>query len=103
MDDEPVNVKDMKFVIDTAEGKLHGNTGCNIFNGKMELDMETPNSISFQAIGMTRKACPDQNYETRLIVALEDACRAKPISPERVVLLNSQGKAVIQLLRTSDK
>lgn len=102
IDDEPVNVEGMKLVIDTTEGKIHGNTGCNIINGSLELDMETPNSISFQKIGMTRRACPQPNYEMQLIVALEDACRAKPISKDKVVLLNSQKQSVIQLERTSD-
>jgi len=103
IDDEPVHVVGMKLVIDTTEGKIHGNTGCNIINGSLELDMETANSISFQSIAVTRRACPEPNYETRLIVALEDACRAKPISKDKVVLLDSQKKSVLQLERTSDK
>lgn len=103
INDEPVNVPDMKLVIDVDEGKLHGNTGCNILNGTLETDMDAANSISFQAIATTRMACPDINYETRLIVALEEASKAKPISEKRVVFLNAQGESVLQLERTSDK
>lgn len=103
IDEEPVDVPGMKIVIDVDEGKLHGNTGCNIINGTLETDMDAANSISFQAIGMTRRACPDsQRYETPFVVALEEAAYARPISPEKVLLMNSQGNVVLELVRTSD-
>ncbi|MDD6227791.1 MAG: META domain-containing protein [Bacteroidales bacterium] len=103
IDDNKLDVPDMKLVIDVDEGKLHGNTGCNILNGTMEIDMEEANSISFNAIGMTRMACPDMNYETALIVALEEASTARPVSRDEVLLFDSQGKQVLSLRRTTDK
>ena len=96
---DPIDVKGMNLVIDVDEGKIHGNTGCNIMNGKVETDLDTPNSISFSAIATTRMACPDLESETRLIVALEDACKAKALSPERVVLLGSDGSPVVEIVR----
>lgn len=103
INDEPIDNPDMKLVIDIDEGKIHGNTGCNILNGTIETDMEAANSISMQNIVTTRMACKDPNYETRLLVALEDASTAKPVSPKVVVFLNPQGESVLQLERTSDK
>lgn len=103
IDGQSVNVPDMKLVIDVDEGKLHGNTGCNIINGNLETDMEAANSISFQGIAMTRMACPDGNYETQFVMALEEASKAKPLQNNRVALLNSEGKTVLVLERTSDK
>ena len=103
IDGEAVNVADMKLVIDVDEGKILGNTGCNILNGSLETDMDAANSISFQKIGLTRMACPDQNYETQLLVALEDASKAKPMLEGRVELLNNLGKTVLVMERTSDK
>lgn len=100
---QEIDVPDMKIVIDVDEGKIHGNTGCNIFNGSLETDMDAANSISFQRIGLTRMACPDPNYETQLVVALEDASKAKPLKEGRVALLNNQGTTVLLLERTSDK
>lgn len=96
---ESVNVEGMNIVIDVDEGKVHGETGCNLLNGTLETDMETANSISFQAIGITRMACPDMNWETPLVVALEDAAFAKPVSASRVLLLDNQRKVVLQLDR----
>ena len=100
---QPVDVPDMKLVIDVDEGKLHGNTGCNIINGTLETDMDAANSISFQGIAMTRMACPDPNYETQLIVAIEEATKAKQLQGNKAALLNSDNKTVLLLERTSDK
>lgn len=103
IDGEEIDIPDMKLVIDVDEGKIHGNTGCNILNGSLETDMDAANSISFQKIGLTRMACPTPNYETQLLVALEDASKAKPLQQERVELLNNLGKVVLVMERTSDK
>jgi len=103
IDGTAVNVPDMKMVIDVDEGRVHGNTGCNIMNGSLETDMDAANSISFQQIALTRMACPDQNYETQLVVALEEASKAKPLKEGKVALLNNQGETVLLLERTSDK
>ena len=100
---ESVNVPKMKLVIDVEEGKLHGNTGCNVINGSLEINMESANSISFQAIAKTLMLCPDENYETQLLVALEEAMKAKPLKGGKVELLDSQDKPVLVLERTSDK
>lgn len=93
--DEP----DMNLVIDVDEGKLHGNTGCNILNGAMEIDMEKANSINFSSIITTRMMCPPGNHETELLVALEDTSTAKPVSKTSVLMLDSQGKEVLRLVR----
>lgn len=101
--DEKIDVPDMKLVIDVDEGKLHGNTGCNILNGRMEINMDEANSISFNAIGMTQMACPDMNYETALIVALEEASHARPVSPTEVLLFDNSGKQVLSLVRAASR
>lgn len=97
----PIDNPDMQLVIDVDEGKIHGNTGCNILNGAMETDMDTANSISFNAIATTRMACPPPNHETEMIVALEEAVSARPVSPTEVIFLNNQGKTVMKLTRVS--
>lgn len=100
INDRAVNVPDMKLVIDVDEGKLHGNTGCNILNGDVEIDMDQANCISFSGIATTRMACPDLDYETALIVALEEVSAAKPVSLNEVILYDSQHKEVLRLRRT---
>lgn len=94
-----VDNPDVQLVIDVDEGKIHGNTGCNILNGAMEVDMDAANSISFSSIGTTRMACPPDSYQTELIVALEEASSAKPVSATEVLLFDSQGNQVLHLIR----
>lgn len=99
IEDEPVDNPEMRLVIDVEGGKIHGNTGCNILNGTMDIDMETANTLSFQDIVTTRMACPDATEQTRMIVALEDAAHAKPLDSNRVLLLNLLRKPVLTLKR----
>ena len=103
IDEEAIDNPDMKLVIDVNEGYVHGNTGCNILNGKLEIDMYSPNSISFSGFALTRMACPEGSMETPFIVALEAASYARPISPEKVLMLDDQHRVVLELARTSDK
>lgn len=100
---EKVDVPNMKLVIDVDEGKLHGNTGCNVINGTLETNMESANSISFQAIAKTMMLCPDDKYETQLLVALEEAMKAQPLKGGKVELFDGMGKSVLILQRSSDK
>lgn len=100
---EKVNIEKMKLVIDVEEGKIHGNTGCNVINGSLEINMKSANSISFEAISKTLMLCPDENYETQLLVALEEAMKAQPLKGGKVELLDSRNKPVLLLERTSDK
>ncbi|MBD5348690.1 MAG: META domain-containing protein [Bacteroides sp.] len=97
-----VNDPDMKMVIDIDEGKLHGNTGCNIMNGEISIDMNQPNSISFSNIITTRMACKENSHETDLLVALEEVSAARPTSGNAVILYDARHKAVLTLERTTD-
>lgn len=97
--DEQVDNPDMKLVIDVDEGKLHGNTGCNIINGTMEIDIARANSISFSGIITTRMACREPENETRFIVALEEASSAKALADGTVILVNSNNQVVLTLKR----
>lgn len=99
IEEEPINNPEMRLVIDIDEGKIHGNTGCNILNGTMDIDMETANTLSFQDIVTTKMSCPNATDQTRMIVALEDAAHAKPVDADHVLLLNLLRKPVLTLKR----
>lgn len=101
IDGEKVNIKGMKVALDVDEKKIHGNTGCNIINGELETDMDAANSISFSKIGMTRMACPDSGWETRMTMALEEAVTAKKVSADEIEFIGSNGKQVMLLKKTS--
>ncbi len=99
--DTPVDDPEMKLVIDVDEGRIHGNTGCNILNGSFEIDMERANSISFSSLATTRRACPNPERQTALLVALEDAVSARPVDKETVRFINASGATVLTLQRTN--
>ncbi|MDE7345300.1 MAG: META domain-containing protein [Muribaculaceae bacterium] len=101
IDGENVNINGMKVALDVEEKRLHGNTGCNIINGELETDMDAANSISFSKIGMTRMACPDSGWETRMMMALEEAVTAKKVSSNEIEFIGSNGKQVMLLKKTS--
>lgn len=96
------NVAGMKLVVDIDEGKVHGSTGCNVFNGSLEADMDTPNSISFGDLVATLAACENATAETDLFVALEETVHAKLVSKDRVIFYDSAGKNVLELQRSSE-
>lgn len=99
IDDKAIANPDMKLVLDVDEQRLHGNTGCNIVNGRFETDMEAPNSVSFSALATTKRSCPDLEDEMQLIVALEEASSARMISANTVYFFNSSGERVLVLNR----
>ncbi len=101
IDGEAVDIKDMKIALDVDEKKMHGNTGCNIINGELETDMDAANSISFSKIAMTRMACPNSGWETRMTMALEEAVTAEKINADEIAFLGSNGKQVMLLKKTS--
>lgn len=100
---EPVEIDSMKLVFDVDEHKVHGNTGCNVLNGRFETDLDEPNTFSFEAIAVTMMMCPQMQYQTAMLVALEEASRAKPIDKDRVQLLSGSGEVVMTLERAADK
>lgn len=102
LEGKPVSDPDLKLVIDIDEGKIHGDTGCNVLNGAIDIDMEQPNSISFHSVAVTLRMCAEANYETTFLVALEEASAARPISEKEVAFFNSEGKEVMRLTRTTE-
>lgn len=96
------NNPDIVLVFDIPEQKLHGNTGCNILNGQISIDMGEHNSITLQNLMTTKMACPDGASETALLVALEEVMYARPINANECQLIDGQGDAVLTLSRTND-
>lgn len=101
IDGEKVDIDGMKIALDVDEKRMHGNTGCNIINGELETDMDTANSISFSKIAMTKMACPNSGWETRMTMALEEAITAKQINQDEIEFIGSNDQQVMLLKRSS--
>ena len=85
--------------IDIDQHRIHGNTGCNYFNGDIYLDHRIGNAVDFSNLGITRMACPHAAQESAMLVALEQAYTAMPQGHDRVVILDDQGIAQLTLSR----
>ena len=100
INDENIHNSKAKLIIDIQEGKLHGNSGCNIINGKILLDPKKDNSIQFERIISTRKACSDMQTETALLVALEEVEYYKKDNHNKIEMFDNKGHKVLVLKRT---
>lgn len=89
---------EMLLLIDIPEGKLHGNTGCNVINGVLSEDPDKVSSIQFQNIVSTQAACEDQARETALVIALEEVETARRGHDRGAVLLDKNGKTLLVLV-----
>lgn len=99
IDSERNRNEGVELVIDIPEGRIHGNTGCNILNGSLFIDPDRSNSIQFMEISTTRAACPDGAVETAFLVALEEVVSAYAEGTSAVVMVDSRGHEVLRLLR----
>lgn len=92
VDDDEANI-----FFDIAELKVHGNTGCNYFNGSIYIDPSAHRSISFGEMGVTRMACPKSAQETAMLVALEQTTACINGKHDTAILLDASGKKVMTL------
>ena len=53
-----VTGREATFMLDSKSGKVAGTTGCNRYNGNVELDLEQQ-TLTFGPLMTTRMACPD--------------------------------------------
>lgn len=94
-----INDDEANIFIDLGEMKVHGNTGCNYFNGEIYIDPSKSNSVEFGKMGLTRMACPKFEQEQAMMLALEETTSAVRTDNGRVRLLKADGTPVILLER----
>lgn len=97
IDGNPVDDEECNIFFDIAEGKVHGNTGCNYFNGDIYINSDRSNALELSNMGVTRMACPKTAQETAMLVALEQTASAIQGSDHQVMLLDKNGKKLITL------
>lgn len=83
---------------DVSELKIHGNTGCNYFNGDLYLDHRIGNAIDISNMTVSQIACTYSNQERALMVALEQSVTVTH-SGDTVTFFDDGGKAVLTLKR----
>jgi heat shock protein HslJ len=94
IDDEEATI-----FFDLEQLSIHGNTGCNYFNGEIYIDPSRTNAVDFSKMGVTRMACPKTQQETAILVALEQTNTAIAGNNDQASLRDVSGKEVLRLKR----
>ncbi len=102
INNESINNPEMTVFFDIEERKVHGNTGCNYFNGEIFIDPVTANSLSLSKMGVTRRLCQNADDERKLLVALEDIAIAIKGDANSALLTDSSGQTAVKLVRVND-
>lgn len=98
--DSLVELNDAKLVLDVNEKTIHGNSGCNIVNGVLDIDRSKDNAIQFSALASTRMMCPNIQFETELLLALENTeTAAVGANEDQVIFFDANSQPVLTLKR----
>lgn len=81
-----------------AEKKLHGNTGCNLFNTTITLDPDDVSAITIAPGASTMMACPNMDVETLVLQSMEQVRSVKAGKDESEMLLVDQNGNVLMVL-----
>lgn len=90
---------EVSISVDVEDRKIHGNTGCNVFNGTLFIDPDKTDSMQFIDLVSTRAACPAEMRETELLLALEEAESARASSADITEIYNASGDLLLTLER----
>lgn len=92
------------LVIDLNEHSIHGDVGCNTLNGRITVNPDIQNSISFTDMATTRMTCPAIATEQALLNALNTVVSLRPAgSDDTAILLNAEGSEAVSLQRVDLK
>jgi len=90
---------DATMTFDTTDLRIHGTTGCNIFNGELFIDPDKTSSLQVMKLATTRMGCPPDSRETEFLLALESVESAKSLSGDEVALYDTDGRLLFKLVR----
>lgn len=83
---------------DMNENKVHGNTGCNLFNSTVTLDDQDVSSITIDPGAATMMACPDMDLESSILQAMGEVKGVKNGRSEvEMLLVDADGNALLTL------
>lgn len=97
-DEETLDAPFLGF--NTAEKRLYGSTGCNSVMGGLNTDSLSQGRLSFGAVGMTRRYCPNDQLE-RHLSGVFDKVKKLRMKGSKLMLTDESGKVLITLSRRS--
>lgn len=94
------NMENPPFVeFNLDEKRLHGNAGCNVFNGEFLVDEAAPTAIAFPQVITTMMACPDMDVEGRILKALNEVRTFGVLADGAVGFYNESNDLVLVVKR----
>lgn len=99
---QPVDNDEMTIYIDIPEGVIHGNTGCNYFNGQIRIEPGQTNAISFSRMGVTQRMCHNADAERLMLVALEECAMAIDGGDGTALLSDHSGRSNIKIKKIAN-
>lgn len=88
------------MVIDLRECHVHGNTGCNLFNGTIYQDPDSEGSVQFQDMSVSKKNCDNSANETAFLVALEQVEHVKLQGQDTAILYDIMNREILKLKKS---
>lgn len=92
---------ELQIVVDLSSNTIHGDAGCNVLNGSVNIDMDRENGISFSRLTTTRMTCPDIALEQSFLEALGNVRSAIQVGKDNAHLRDLAGNTIIILKRMS--
>lgn len=94
---EAVSDKEANVCIDVEQQRIHGNTGCNYFNGDITVVPYEPSSIGFSGMVVDSYGGRKARQERLMLVALEEANSYLKLSDTSIALIDTRGRQVMKL------
>ncbi len=91
--------KEATMTINIPDLKIHGTTGCNIFNGTLFIDPDKIDSMQFLNIATTRMGCPPASRETEFLLGLESVETARSLGNDTIGMYDPEGKEIFQMTK----
>ncbi len=88
---------------DVAGQKLHGNTGCNLFNTTITLDPKDVSAITIAPGATTMMACPNMDLERSVLQSMEQVRAVKAGKSENEMMLVDKDGNVLMVLEKANK
>lgn len=89
---------ELQIEINLDDKTIHGNAGCNVFNGKVTTNSDVQNSLSFTDVATTRMTCPQIQLEQTFLSALARVASIAP-APEGAEFRDAAGQSIMTLMR----
>lgn len=99
INNSPIDDEECNIFFDIDELKVHGNTGCNFFNGAIYIDPNAANAISFSEMGVTKRMCLKAEQQLKMLVALEETTSVINGNDGTAILTDGNGTSVIKIKR----